>query len=253
MSTASKSTRLFSLIIMVAMAAWILLASRQPQAASQSRRQLEQERLKADIDKETRNKAALPRADYAAPEPQDPVLRQLRRARGKRYRRGRPLLEDLRDDTTEITSVSHEMMDIPGLPAEQSDLVVAGTITDAKGYMTEDKSAAYSEFSVNIKEVMKGAAKLAGNQITAERFGGKIVMPQGRTILYFDANRSMPEIGHRYVLFLKYSPEGEDYLILTAYDLRNGRVVCIDKLPQCAFFDGNEETAFLDLVRSSIK
>ncbi len=130
---------------------------------------------------------------------------------------------------------------------------MVGTITDARGYVTEDKSAAYSEFSVNIAEVIKGAAKLAGSQITAERFGGKIVMPQGRTILYWDANRGLPETGHRYVLFLKYSPEGEDYLIITAYDLRNGRVVSIDRLPQCAFFDSNEESAFLDLVRSSIK
>jgi len=55
------------------------------------------------------------------------------------------------------------------------------------------------------------------------------------------------------VLFLKYIPEGEDYFIVTAYDLRNGRVMSIDRLPRCEFFDGNEETAFLDLVRSSIK
>jgi hypothetical protein len=248
----NKSTRLLTLTIIVAMAGVILLASRQEQAASQSRQQLDRERLKAEIEKETRNKAALPRAEYAAPEPQDPALRQLRKARGKRYRRGTPL-ENLRADVTEITSVSHDLLDISGLPIEQSDLVVVGTIVDAKGYMTEDKSAAYSEYSVNITEVMKGAASLTGRQIIADRFGGKIVMPTGRTILYLDANRGMPETGYRYVLFLKYIPEGEDYFIVTAYDLRNGRVMSIDRLPRCEFFDGNEESAFLDLVRSSIK
>jgi hypothetical protein len=248
----SKSTRLLTLMMIAAMAVFVLLASRQEQAASQSRQKLERERLKADIEKETRNREALPRAEYAAPEPQDPALRQLRKARGKRYRRGTPL-EKLREDVTEITSVSHEMLDIPGLPVVQSDLVVVGTITDARGYVTEDKSAAYSEYSVNIIEVMKGATSLTSSQIIADRFGGKIVMPTGRTILYLDANRGVLETGHRYVLFLKYSSEGQDYFIVIAYDLRNGRVMSIDRLPRCEFFDNNEETAFLDLVRSSIK
>jgi hypothetical protein len=245
-------SRLFTLIIISVMAVFILLASRQEQAASQSRQKIEQERLKADIEKVGRSKAALPRADYAAPEPKDPALRQLRKARGKQYKRGTSL-ENLREDVTEISIGSHDLLDVPGLPVEQSDLVVVGTITDAKGYVTENKSAAYSEYSVNITEVIKGAANLTGRQVTAERIGAKVVLPGGRTILVLDAYRGTPEANHRYVLFLKYSPEGEDYLVIMAYDLRNGRVMSIDRLAQCAFFDGNEETAFLDLVRSSIK
>jgi hypothetical protein len=248
----SKSTRLLTLIVIAAMAVFILLASRQEQAASQSRQKIEQERLKVESEKVTRNKAALPRAEYAAQEPPDPSLRQVRKARDKRYSAITPF-ENMREDVTELPRVTHETLEIPGLPIEQSDLVVVGTITSTKGYVTENKSAAYSEYSVNVSEVFKGAAKLAGSQITAERFGAKVILPNGRTILVWDAYSGTPEINHRYVLFLKYSPEGQDYLIVTAYDLRSGRVMSIDRLPQCAFFDGNEETAFLDLVRSSIK
>jgi hypothetical protein len=253
MRTNSKSpARLFTLVVIAAMAGVILLASRQEQAAAQSRQQLDRERLKADIEKVERSKAALPRAEYAAPEPQDPALRQLRKARDKQYRRGASF-ENLREDVTEISLGSHDLLDISGLPVEQSDLVVVGTITNAKGYLTENKAAAYSEYSVNINEVIKGAATPTGSQVIAERVGAKVVLPGGRTILVSDAYRGTPEVNHRYVLFLKYSPEGKDYLIIIAYDLRSGRVMSIDRLPQCAFFDGNEETAFLDLVRSSIK
>ena len=248
----SKSPRLLTLIIIAAMAVFILLANRQEQAASQSRQKLEQERLKGDIEKVKRSKAALPQAEYAAPEPQDLAVRQLRKARDKQYRRG-VSFENLREDVTEISLGSHDLLDVPGLPVEQSDLVVVGTVTDAKGYVTENKSAAYSEYSINITEVIKGMASLIGSQVTAERPGAKVILPSGRTILVWDAYRGTPEVNHRYVLFLKYSPEGKDYVITMAYDLRNGRVMSIDRLSQCAFFDGNEETAFLDLVRSSVK
>ena len=248
----SKSPRLLTLVIIAAMAVFVLLANRQEQAASQSRQRLEQERLKADIEKVRRNKAALPQADYDAPEPQDLAVRQLRKARDKQYRRGASF-ENLREDVTEISLGSHDLLDVPGLPVEQSDLVVVGTVTDAKGYVTENKSAAYSEYSINITEVIKGMASLIGSQVTAERPGAKVILPSGRTILVWDAYRGTPEVNHRYVLFLKYSPEGKDYVITMAYDLRNGRVMSIDRLSQCAFFDGNEEAAFLDLVRSSVK
>ena len=249
----SKSPRLLTLVIIAAMAVFVLPANRQEQAASQSRQRLEQERLKADIEKVRRNKAALPQADYDAPEPQDLAVRQLRKARGRRYPGGSTSFEDMPRDITEIAGVSREPFEPRGLPMEQSDLAVVGTIADAKGYVTEKKSTAYSEYSINITEVMKGSANLTGSQVTAERFGAKVVLPSGRSILVWDANHGMPEIGHRYVLFLKYSSEGKDYLIVTAYDLRNGQVMSIDRFPQCAFFDGNEETAFLDLVRSSVK
>lgn len=241
-----------AIFIVAAMTTLLVFGSWQEPAASQSRQRLERERQKADIEQEARNKAALPQVEYSAPEPQDMALRQLRKARGKRYREATPFA-DLRTDITEISIGSHDLLDIPGLPIAQSDLVILGTVSSAKGYLTENKAAAYSEYTININEVFKGAAKLTGSSVIAERIGAKVIFPSGRAILVLDAYRGTPETGHRYVLFLKYSPEGEDYLIVTAYDLRNGRVMSIDRLPQCAFFNSNEETAFLDLVRSSVK
>jgi hypothetical protein len=241
---------LFILILMTVM--FVAFATRRNRAASLSRRQTELARQKAEAEKVERNRAALPRAEYVMSEPQTLALRQIRQARDQRYRAIMPF-ESMGENTTEVSIGSHDLLDMPGLPAAQSDLVVVGTITDAKGYVTENKSAAYSEYSVDITEVFKGGAALTGRRVTAERVGATVVLPNGQTLLVWDAYRGTPETGHRYALFLKYSFEGEDYLIVTAYRLQDSRVFSVDRLPQCEFFDGNEESSFLDLMRSSAR
>ncbi|MFL6215879.1 MAG: hypothetical protein ACJ74J_18495 [Blastocatellia bacterium] len=244
--------RLFTFTAIAMMALIVLLANRQERASALSGRQKDQERQKAEIEKVQRNRAALPRAEYRAPEPQDPALRRIRKARDKRYGTIEPF-ESMPEDALGWDIVTHDPFEPQGLPVAESDLVTLGKITEAKGYVTENKSAAYSEYTAEIIEVFKGKTNLVGKQIITERVGANVVLPSGRTILVADANRGAPETGHRYVLFLKYSPEGEDYLIVTAYDLQDGRVMSIDRFPQCESFDGNEEAAFLDLVRSSVK
>jgi hypothetical protein len=253
MSTASKSTRLLSLIIIAVMAVFVAVANRQERASSLSRRQAEMEHQRAEIEKIRRNKAALPRAEYASPASQDTSPPQIKKARVKRHNIGEMPFEYIDEQVIEVPRVSHDLLDIPGLPVAQSDVVVVGTVTNAKGYLTEDKSSAYSEYSVNLSEVIKGAGKFSGSQIIAERFGATVVLPNGRAIPVYDVYSGTPEINHRYVLFLKNSPEGQNYLIVTAYDLSSGRVMTIDRLPQCEIFDGNEESTFLDLVRSNLK
>jgi hypothetical protein len=241
------------LIIIAVMAVFISLANRQERASSLPQQKTALERRQSDIEKFIRNKSALPQVDYAAAESQMQTQSEVRKARAKRYNAGGTALANERETTTEITGEEETLVPLPALPVEQSNVVVAGTITDAKGYLSEDKSGAYSEYSVNVTEVFKGAAKLTGSQIIAERLGAKVVLPKGRTILYWDTSHGTPEIGHRYVLFLKYDPKGDDYLIITGYELINGRVRSLDRDETFTAFDDNEETAFLDLVRSSAK
>jgi hypothetical protein len=246
------SVRLFTCTIILMMALIILFANRQERASALSSRQKNQEQQKAEIEKVERSRAALPRADYHTIEPQDPASRRIRKARDKRYPAIEPF-ENMPEDALEWDRVTREPFEPKGLPVAESDLVALGRITDAKGYVTENKSAAYSEYTAEIVEVFKGKADLVGKQIITERFGAKVVLPSGRTILVWDADRGTPEVGHRYVLFLKYSPEGEDYPIITGYELVNGHVNSLDREETFTVFDGDEETAFLDLVRSSIK
>jgi hypothetical protein len=129
---------------------------------------------------------------------------------------------------------------------------VIGTVTEAKGYISEDKSAAYSEYAVNVTEVLKGGEKLKGRSIIAEREGAKVVLSDGRRYRYSVLNQGTPQKGHRYMLFLKDSPEGKDYFVLTGYELLNGRVTPIDNIAgKYESFDGAEENAFKEIVRLS--
>jgi len=69
----------------------------------------------------------------------------------------------------------------------------------------------------------------------------------------------MPQQGKRYVLFMQKCAEPGDYLILTAYELRSGRVYPIDgssaKPPQPWAGDAYENTdegAFLNKLKQTI-
>ena len=246
------SLRLLLLITIAVAVVFITLANRQERASSLSRQQMSPERQKV-VDRFLRNKLALPEVGYTAAESRIETQSKLRKARAKRYRTGDVPFAKGREDTVEITSTEDTLEPFITLPVAQSDAVVVGTIKDAKGFLSEDKAGAYSEYLVDVTETLKGRAKLTGSQIIADRIGARVILPKGRTILYWDPDKGTPEIGHRYVLFLKYDPAGEDYPIITGYELINGRVTPLDRAEPYAVFDGNEETAFLDLVRSSIK
>jgi hypothetical protein len=118
----------------------------------------------------------------------------------------------------------------------------------------EDKSAAYSEYAVNVIESLKGGVKLKGRSIIAEREGAKVVLSDGRRYSYSVLNQGTPQKGHRYMLFLKDIPERKDYFVLTGYELLNGRVTPLDSISgKYESFDGAEENAFIEIVRLSAK
>jgi hypothetical protein len=73
----------------------------------------------------------------------------------------------------------------------------------------------------------------------------------------------VPRIGHRYLFFLRYTGQGEVPYILTAYELRAGRVFPLDGLdeanskvgnilPQFAAYENADENVFLNEVRNAI-
>jgi hypothetical protein len=153
----------------------------------------------------------------------------------------------------------------PALPAAQSDAIVVGEVTNAEAFLSEDKTAIYSEFTVLIGEVLKGcspAPPVFGSSIIAERGGGKVRLPSGKVIENLFRGKPMPGIGRRYVFFLKYNEEGQDFSIITGYELRRGRVIPLDGLledgtpvKQLAAhqqYNGVDEIAFLNQVRQAI-
>ncbi len=201
-----------------------------------------------------RDREMLPKVDYQTFESQDETPRQIRKVKNIRYNAWNKPVEEYNEDT-EITKLycSWAAPEAESFPAKESNAIVIGTVIGAKGYLSEDRSAAYSEYKVNVTDVLKGPDKLAPGQIIAEREGAKVILPTGRIITYWVMKQGTPQIGHRYMLFLKNTPEG-DYFILTGYELAKGRVSPLDSISgKYEFFDGNEETTFIELVRSTIQ
>jgi hypothetical protein len=211
-------------------------------------------------------------ADYAAPEPADPQKRELRRTRNKRYNmRPENGVDPARFRVTEERESSfgappsHAPVE-PALPAAQSDVVLTGEITDAQAHLSDDKTSVYSEFTVLVEDVLKNSSPAPispGSPISALRAGGGVRFPSGKVIRYGQHGKPLPRAGRRYVFFLKDNGDGGlDFTIITAYELRDGRVFPLDGVnlvgavePAYAAYQqhkGAAEASFLGEVRDAI-
>lgn len=155
--------------------------------------------------------------------------------------------------------------DEPALPAAQSDAVVIGEVTDAQAYLSEGKVSVLSEFEIRVSDILKNSASAlfsVGDVIDTVRGGGTVRFPSGKIILRGEHGKPLPQTGRRYVLFLEYNDDGQDYAIITAYELRAGRVFPLDGLnlvgtvePAYAAYQkykNVDETSLLNEVRNAI-
>lgn len=210
--------------------------------------------------------------NYDALDPTDPKERARRRVRNNRYKiilsgpnddPKRFMITERRESSFGLPS-SHAL-DEPAIPAAKSDAVVIGSVTDAQAHLTEDKTDIFSEFRIRLADVLKNTASPLniGDSITAVRGGGSVQFPSGKTIRYGHHGKPLPHVGRLYVFFLEYNSDGgEDYSIITAYELRAGRVCPLDGLAldgtlilqYAAYqkFKETDEATFLDEVRSAI-
>jgi hypothetical protein len=214
--------------------------------------------------RESTEESQYPIVGYESPEPTNPDELRIRRIRGARYDGGgRPLAE-----IQQLPPVILELPVIhapaePALPADQSDAVVIGTITGAQAYLSNNRSNVYSEFTVQIEEVLKGnsASTLGvGSTITTARAGGRVRLPNGFIHRQGFLGKGMPLRGRRYLLFLRHNDQGQDFSIITGYELRGGRVFPLDGLLRSNYevyrnyntYRGVEEIEFLSTLRESI-
>ena len=190
-----------------------------------------------------------PIADYASPEPSDPSERSKRQARGKKYDKSH---WNIYPDTYSSGTRTHALdPHLPALPLVESAAVIVGQITDAKAYLSNDRTGVYSVFTVQVHEVLKNSSQLSfltGSSIEVERDGGRVRFPNGRTLIYVATN--MPQVGLRYVLFLTNAQGQQDFQILTGYELRESKVYPLDDLPNLYRYENTDEPAFLNELRA---
>jgi hypothetical protein len=119
------------------------------------------------------------------------------------------------------------------MPFNYSDAVVVGSATSGQAYLSNDERNIYSEFSVAVQEVLKDPATRhiqAGDKIDIERQGGAIRLPSGKVLIRGLQDYSMPLVGKRYLLFLKYDQSAEDFHIVTGHQLEGQHTYNLDEL-----------------------
>lgn len=195
----------------------------------------------------------MPIAAYSASPSNDPAGRTIRLARNGRYdKRDTVPFDEVSPTARARAVVSEWYVYLSALPAAESDAVVLGEVTSANGYLSNDRTGAYSEFTIRVNEALKADGRLSGNSIVAVREGADVQLPSGRIIRYEIVHQGMPREGRQYVLFLKYNEQGKDYTILTGYELRKERVFPLDDAEQFSTYKRFDESSFLSAVHEAI-
>jgi hypothetical protein len=216
----------------------------------------------------------IPIADYNAPEPNDPAKRTLRRTKSSRHNVKDPSVKPDEISKLALTEKSAPVnfggpwshaQDEPAIPVAESDAVLIGDVTEAAAYLSTDKTTVYSEFTLAVAEVLKDSKAdiPIGETITAERSGGGVRFASGKTLVRGLLGKPLPKKSTRYVFFLKRNGDVNDFSILTAYELRGGRVFPLDGLtpkgdvitPFAAYqqYKGTDQGVFLAKVRDLIQ
>jgi len=206
-----------------------------------------------------------PLANFDAPELVEPEKRAKRRARSARFDQNYYVREPAPPESGviyETIIINDWEVGLSALPADRSDVVVIGEITDAQAHLSNDKTGVYSEFTVRIGEVLKNdeySQLSIGSSVTAERQGGRVRFPSHRILPVRVQGQGMPRTKGRYVLFLKRLSPGESYHILTGYELCAGRVFALDGVKNSGgskwkfdTYEGSDEINFIKNVRQTI-
>lgn len=194
---------------------------------------------------------------YENPEQLDEKQCAEREAKSKRHNKSlfgvKGAVKSAKEDITIVLTEDWEV-ELPPLPVSQSSIVVIGTVLDAKAFVSTDQTGVYSEFSTRIDEVLKtdGAAQLdSGSVVKVQRDGGRVQGHSAR-ILFRISGQNMPRRGGRYVMFLRRLDGGEDYKVITGYELRGEKVFPLDSSDKFAPYSASDKAAFLQALRDAI-
>jgi hypothetical protein len=158
---------------------------------------------------------------------------------------------------TPVILSSHWWLHLPALPVSQSDAIAVGSVTDSRAFLSNDRHAVYSEFSLQVEQVLKDGTQSisTGTVITTTRFGGIIHFASGRRYAYRVPRQGWPATGSRYVLFLRKNQSG-DFDIVTGYELREGKVEPLDGADGGSLpfkkYAGTPEPSLLDEIKTAI-
>ena len=186
-----------------------------------------QQPLQQDIDT-----SQFPTAEFGV-KPGDPKERARWQAKSRKYNRKHTLRISEANDR--IFTIVDWDVGLPAFPVARSAAIITGEVTDARAYLSEDGTGIYSEFSIQVDEILKNDPLdpvTAGVPLFAEREGGRVRLPSGKIVTAQVVNQDMPRPGRRYAFFLMRGSltgsDSEGLQLLTAYELREGHIFPLD-------------------------
>lgn len=173
--------------------------------------------------------AATPIVDFDNPSVIEPTEKSSRKLKNERYNKETFVLSDPQR-VGEVIREPEWQAGLSDLPADKSDIVVEGQVTDARAFLSDDKTGVYSEFTIRVSRILKVAPGLSVNlddTIVMERFGGRVRYPSGKVIRYRIEGQGSPMQGKKYLFFLAKADQG-NYKLLTAYEIQGQKVFALD-------------------------
>lgn len=182
-------------------------------------------------------------------EPSDPAKRAKLKRQKERYDKDAPFSHPGPKDA-EVAFLPEWQFNFPALPVAKSDVIVIGEVLTAEAHRSENRLNVFSNFEMKVNEVLKGSNLTAGSVINVQRVGGFVNYPNGNKVLFRLVGNGMPAVGGRYAFFLNVL--GEDYSILTGYELGPEGVMPLDNSRQFEAYRRTTETDFLRALRDAI-
>ncbi len=162
-------------------------------------------------------------------------LEDVRKLRGKKYDYIQTLIPETTQDYQEYSSL-HWSTGLPALPIDKSQVIVIGRLVNAQAHLSSEKKSVYTEFKIEVEKTYKNSNQEkfeSGKYVIAEREGGVVRFPSGYKAWFAISGQQMPKIGTKYLFFLThefplFGYQKQDLLLLTAYELKNGKVYPLD-------------------------
>lgn len=199
-------------------------------------------------------KKTFPIVDYTS----EVATNASRKAKSEKYNKIKILEPDITGDEKFVSS-SHWAAGLTPLPVEKSQVILIGKVLDIKAFLSENKASVYSEFKIEIEKVLKNKEQQSFEEdkyIKIERQGGVVRYPNNYTAWSLVAGQHMPKLGQKYLFFItkdfpQLGYQKNDFYLLTAYQLKEGRVFPLDapsggKHPIATVYKGKEESLLLD-------
>lgn len=239
---------MIAIAVLVATSAALLVSFRTEGQTSKVQSDFEQLR------KEIRKR--FPTARYDEPEEQDIERRARRQLAGKRYENAGGLVDSslpIWEDEERVLQTD-KYLSVPAIPIKESELIVIGKVLDAAAYLSDNKKNVYSEFTVQIDEILldtTGKIKKEGS-VTVDREGGFVEYANGLKRFHCIAALSMPKVSGKYILFLKNPEKGPNYEIINGYELKDGGVINLTASTETRSYFGMDQTVLLSKVRKAL-